>query len=354
MINIEDYRQDEENIYLDILSLCDGMSCGYIAFQIAAEYILRKTGKKVHLAYFAIENNKQVRKLSDSNFKNLIYRPCHDINDITAKQMLLDWGRFDFVLFGSPCQSLSNAGDRRGLNGKSGLLFKCMEILALAQFKNPKVRFLAENVKMEYKFKQQFDTVFGRQPVLINSSLLSAQGRERYYWVNFPVEQPKNSFIPFRLIREDGRKAKNFEKFKISKKYCTTFRENIDSDKIKNQLVFKYSESNRYIDKNGKRHQKPGQGLTRFVEKRLIPSDKSLTLLATGKGCGSFNKSINLVATAKPSYYRRLTIRECARLQTIPDWYNFDSVSSTQAYMAIGNGWTVDVIAHIFKSSFQY
>ena len=72
--------------------------------------------------------------------------------------------------------------------------------------------------------------------------------------------------------------------------------------------------------------------------------------LTTGQGCGG-RKSINLVATEVEGvkHYRMLTVRECARLQTIPEWYDFSAVSRTQAYKVLGNGWTVKVISHIFK-----
>ena len=185
--------------------------------------------------------------------------------------------------------------------------------------------------------------------------------------------------------------------------------------KSRRQLVFKYSESNRYTKADGNPTQKASEAAQREVERRMIPSDKSLTL-TTGDGCGSGMKAINLVGLARgfnsgysrpvdsskaPTLgsssweqnnqlqlnnrksqtilstihkeneksmlkrgkmglltqheeegalqYRKLTVRECARLQTIPEWYSFDAVSKTQAYKAIGNGMTVSFIAHIIS-----
>ena len=127
---------------MKVLSLCDGMSCGLLAF--------KQLG--ITPEYWAVEIDKFARSLSDSNLKDII-RPCHDVNEIGAKQMLLDWPEFDWVIFGSPCQSVSVAGKGEGLDGTSGLLLKCMEILALAKYRNPNVKFLIENVKMKKRLQ---------------------------------------------------------------------------------------------------------------------------------------------------------------------------------------------------------
>lgn len=394
-----------------VLSLCDGMSCGLLAFKNLG----------IEPEYWAVEINKFARTLSDSNFKD-VKRPCNDVNEIGARQMLLEWPAFDWVIFGSPCQSVSVAGKGEGLDGTSGLLLKCMEILALAKYRNPNVKFLIENVKMKKDFKAQFDQIIGGESVLINSALVSAQNRERYYWTDFPVSQPQDRGLVLADILEDAALFSEREKiYCIDANYSKgVFAENYLKRGIR-QIVFKYSESNRYKREDGSTTQKASEATIRTVERRLIPSDKALTL-TTGDGCGSGMKAINLVGLPRgfnrgysrpveeskaPSiskssweqnnklviqvnpdkscggkqpkmqdrvysplgksvamtsfagrtnvgdelFYRKLTVRECARLQTIPEWYSFDAVSKTQAYKAIGNGWTVEVIAHIISES---
>lgn len=405
-----------------VLSLCDGMSCGLLAFKNLG----------IEPEYWAVEIDKFARTLSDSNF-NDIRRPCHDVNEIGARQMLLEWTAFDWVIFGSPCQSVSVAGKGEGLDGTSGLLLKCMEILALAKHRNPNVKFLIENVKMKKDFKAQFDQIIGGESILINSALLSAQNRERYYWTNFQVSQPQDKGLVIADILEDAAFFSEREKsYCIDANYSKgVFAENYLKRGIR-QIVFKYSESNRYKREDGSTTQKASEAVKREVERRMIPSDKALTL-TTGDGCGSGMKAINLVglprgfnrgyavpitsskcpaigsssweqnnmlvgrpcvarepkvlqvnpdkscggkrpkmqdrvyspkgkSVAMTSFagrtnvgdelvYRKLTVRECARLQTIPEWYDFSAVSKTQAYKAIGNGWCVDVIAHIISES---
>lgn len=436
-----------------VLSLCDGMSCGYLAF------------KQLDITpeYWAVEIDKFARALSDSNLKD-IKRPCHDVNEIGAKQMLLDWPEFDWVIFGSPCQSVSVAGKGEGLDGSSGLLLKCMEILALAKYRNPSVKFLVENVKMKKDFKAQFDQIIGGESILINSALVSAQSRERWYWTNFTVGQPEDRGLVIADILEDESFCDREKSFCIDINYAKGSTADQYLERSRRQLVFRYSESNRYKREDGSTTQKASEAAQREVERRMIPSDKALTL-TTGDGCGSGMKAINLVgkprgfnkgysisvdSSKSPTvgsssweqnnlvmqmnpdkscggkqpkmqdriyhpmgksvamtsfagrtnvmvlaghaadikaqdmlkrvyspngkcptltavcgghqekkvainelYYRKLTVRECARLQTIPEWYSFDAVSKTQAYKAIGNGWTVDVIAYIISEAIK-
>lgn len=349
------------------------------------------------------------------------------------------------------CQKFSVAGKQGGLQADP-LLLQCMKVLHYCQSKNPNLKYLIENVKMKKSLLEEVDAVIqAPYRTLINSALVSAQNRERYYWTDFPVSQPEDMGLVIADILEDStffsEKAKSF---------CldANYHKGVSADeylaKSRRQLVFKYSESNRYTKADGTPTQKASEAATREVERRMIPSDKSLTL-TTGDGCGSGMKAINLVgrprgfnngyslpvdsskaptlgsssweqnnqlqlnnrksqtilgtihkdneksmlkrgkmgllvqqvnpdkscggkqpkmqdrvyspygkSVAMTSFssrtnvgdelvYRKLTVRECARLQTIPEWYDFSEVSKTQAYKAIGNGWTVKVIAHIIS-----
>lgn len=334
---------------LNVISLCDGISMALMAF--------KELGIEVN--YHAIEIDKFARRLSDDNFEFEITRPTNDIYEVT-EDMVESWPTMDWVIFGFACQKFSVAGKQTGLEGDP-LLFKCMEIVGWLKEINPTVRILIENVKMSKKNLEAVNEVIGLgKPTLINSALVSAQNRQRYYWTNFKVEQPEDRGIVIADILDEG-----FE-------------------------VVKYSESNRYFDKDGIKLKDSKGSAKRIVEKRAIPSNKSLTL-TTGNGCGSGMKSINLVKQLNPdkscgnkqpkmqnrvygiegksialtsfasrlnvgedmSSYRKLTVRECARLQTVPEWFRFDVVSKTQSYKALGNGFTVDVIAHIISQSYK-
>lgn len=273
---------------LKVLSLCDGISCGLMAFN--------RLG--VDVDYYAVEIDPHARKISNHNFKN-IYRFENDVTKITKEDME-EFGPFDWIMFGSPCQSVSVAGNGEGLNGKSGLLIDCVKILKWCQELNPEIKYLVENVKMKKEFLLQFDSILGNQRILINSYLVSAQKRERYYWTNFKVELPKDKNISM-------------------------------------EGVLAWSRSTRYP-----------QGKDKYVEERTTENGKANTLTC-GSGCGSFS-SINY----RYSMGNKLTVRDCADLQTIPTSFDFSCTSNSQAYKAIGNGWTVDVIAHIIKQASIY
>ena len=429
---------------MKVLSLCDGMSCGLLAF--------KKLG--IDVEYYAVELDKFPRLLSDSNLPEII-RPCNDVYELDEEK-LDSIGVVDWVIFGFACQAFSVAGKQGGLQSDP-LLLQCMKVLHYCQKKNPNLKYLIENVKMKKSLLEEVDAVIqAPYRTLINSALLSAQNRERYYWTNFPVSQPSDSGLVIADILEDQDFFSEREKsFCLDASYHKGASADEYLTKSRRQLVFKYSESNRYTKSDGTPTQKASEAAQREVERRMIPGDKSLTL-TTGDGCGSGMKAINLVGLArgfnrgysrpvgsskapalgsssweqnnhlqlnnrksqtilstihkeneKPMLkrgkmglfvqqvntdkscggkqpkmqdriyspygksvaltsfasrtnvgeselsYRKLTVRECARLQTIPEWYSFDAVSKTQAYKAIGNSWTMEVIAHIISESMK-
>ncbi len=231
------------------------------------------------------------------------------------------------------CQSVSVSGNGTGLDGASGLLLDCLKVKNWCERQNPNLNFLIENVKMKKDFLQQFIDLIGSKPVLINSALVSAQNRERYYWTGVDgIVPPERELICNTSIIEfdvDGSELELTEtmldKIEQSK--------HIGEETASANLVA-FSSSARPENKREYRIRNTGPGNT----------------LTTGPGCGG-RMSINLVATevGGAKQYRMLTVRECARLQTIPEWYDFSAVSNTQAYKVLGNGWTVKVIEHIFK-----
>ncbi len=171
---------------MNVLSLFDGMSCGLIA--------LDRLGIKVG-TYYASEIDKYAIQVSQANYPEIV-----QVGDIT-KLDLSTLPQIDLVMGGSPCQGFSFAGKQLAFDDPRSALFfefvKCVEEL------NPKY-FLLENVKMKKEYLDIISEYMGVEPIFINSSLVSAQSRQRYYWTNIPnVEQPEERGIVLRDILED-------------------------------------------------------------------------------------------------------------------------------------------------------
>lgn len=185
-----------------------------------------------------------------------------------------------------------------------------MRILTEIRKYNPNVLFLLENVEMGKKWETVFNKAIGTQGTHINSSLVSAQNRKRIYWTNINdgnIPQPKDKGLFLRDILEDEAD----EHFFLSEKAL------------------------KGIELHKKRNKEKGNGFGTDIRK---PSDKSQTIRVGGKG---------IYDLVWDSRIRRLTPTECTRLQTIPEWYEWQC-SNAQQYKMLGNGWTVEVIKHIF------
>jgi DNA (cytosine-5)-methyltransferase 3A len=157
---------------MNVLSLCDGMSCGQIALiELGAKYD----------KYYASEIDKHAIKQTQLNFPDTI-----QLGDIEGwKGWDVDWGSIGLILAGTPCTGFSLAGKQLAFNDpQSRLFFVFVEILNHVKKHNPDVLFLLENVKMKKKYIRIISEMVGVFPVLINSALVSAQNRERYYWSN--------------------------------------------------------------------------------------------------------------------------------------------------------------------------
>lgn len=290
---------------LKVLAPCDGLSGGKMAFD--------RLGIKTE--YHAIEKNKFSRKISDGNFGNII-RWANDVDDVT-EQDIINNGPFDVIMMGPICKSVSNASNGPGLKGSSKILFKCLEIRDWVLKHNPDAKWIIENVKMRDTYYKQFCDLIGCQATLINSALVSGQNRLRYYWTDFPVIQPKDCNIMLNDI--------------------------LEADATEG---LGWSKSTRYKDENGKVHSAPAPGRTRYYEDRFATHGKANTLMAS-KHCVGQSTHTRVYLTN--GSYRYLTLRECAKLQTIKNDYRFDMVSETQAFSAIGDGWTVDIIKHLIE-----
>ena len=186
---------------MNVLSLCDGMSCGQIA--------LKELGIEVD-NYYASEIKKIAIEATQHNFPNTVQ--IGDVNSVTYSNGILKTEKgdfnvsFDLVIFGSPCQSFSSMmikEKRIGLKDKkrSGLFYECYRILKEV---NPKY-FLMENVVMNKKERDEISKSLGVEPIRINSSLVSAQNRDRLYWTNIPnIEIPQDRHILLNDILDYG------------------------------------------------------------------------------------------------------------------------------------------------------
>ena len=289
---------------MKILSLFDGISCARVA--------LERAGIPVEI-YFSSEIEEKPIEISKKNYPDII-----QMGDIT--KLHFEQSKFDILLGGSPCQSFSLAGNKTGFDGKSGLFWEYIRILKEV---NPKY-FILENVKMKQEWRDVISEALGVKPIEINSSLVSGQSRKRLYWTNIPnITQPKDKEI----FLEDILEKEVDEKYFLTESQIKTINRNFGSKGktivLEDSLIEEITYPSRINQKVGK--------------------IKSPTLVAAmGMGGG------NVPVIIKDGRIRKFTEIECERLQTLPDNYT-QGVSSTSRYKAIGNGWTVDVVAHILS-----
>lgn len=316
---------------INVLSLFDGMGCGWIA--------LKELGVPVGKGYSSEVDKFAIRQVS-MNFPDVEH--LGDIRYIQGASL----GHIDLIMGGSACQNLSFAGNRAGLSTKEGV-----EVLSLEQYMelkeagfefeghsylfweyvrllheirevNPTVFFLMENVEMGKKWEYLFDSVLGLKGVHIDSALVSAQHRKRIYWTNIrtttvglmqelttAIPQPKDRNIHLRDILEED----------VDEKYYL-------SDKMIKWLEKGCSKRNiqiRIVDRNGKSH--------------------TLTVSGLKMNCGTD------YVIGSNGRLRVFTPTEYSRLQTVPEWYSWKGTSDTQIRKMCGNGWTIEVIKHILS-----
>ena len=312
---------------MNILSLFDGMSCGRIAAERAG-FPVRK--------YYASEVDKYAIKVSQANWPDIIH-----LGDVTKwREWDIDWSSIDLLIGGSPCQGFSFAGKQLAFDDpRSKLFFVYVDILNHIRSANPDVKFMLENVKMKKDHLAVISDQLGVEPVFINSALISAQNRQRYYWANWRIEQPKDKKITLKNIIESGLVDRD-------KSWC------IDANYFKGGNLKSYFEKHRrqIVMFQPCRVSERGRRLTVCGARR----DDKIGEIVRGYECATDGKTSALTTVQKDNYLceeykiRKLTPIECERLQTVPDDYTAH-VSNTQRYKMLGNGWTVDVIAHIFK-----
>ena len=298
-----------------VLSLFDGICCGHLA--------LERAGIKID-SYDAYEIEKSAIKATQANFPDVVHH-----GDVTKEDFTKYKGKIDLLIGGSPCTQLSMAGNGQGLKGaQSKLFYDYARALEEAQ---PKY-FLLENVIMKKEWEDIITNILGVEPIEINSSLVSAQNRRRLYWTNIPnVTLPKDKNITLADILEDI--------------------EFPNPAAIRGRRLNKATIVGRRLDENGHRQDYDKTiPITQCLEVRATNTNKSnclttvdkdnvLTPLPVGRYPDAFKNNLP---------FRYYTTKEMCRLQTVPDDF-LNMIPDSAARKALGNGWTVDVIAHIFS-----
>lgn len=287
-----------------VLSLFDGIACGRLALERAGIPVER---------YVAYEIEPNAIKVSKANWNDVEH--CGDVTVADFSQ----YKGFDAIIGGFPCQDLSiNKRNRKGLEGnRSGLFWHLVRAIEEV---NPKYFLVENNYKMPQKDQDIITKTLGVEPILIYSGKVSAQSRYRLYWTNIPnVQQPEDLHIYLKDIVEHGE---------------TKERDLTNFTKFNNKTYTNYDRPAR-IGTIGK----GGQG-----ERVYSIEGKSVTLTANGGGRGAKGGLYLVDGTV-----RKPTPIECERLQTLPDNYTA-CLSDNERRKVIGNGWTVDVIAHILRN----
>jgi len=329
-----------------VLSLFDGMSCGRIAFD--------RAGIKVK-KYYASEIDKYAQIVSEKNYPDIIR-----LGDITKWR---EWKieKPDIIIGGSPCQGFSFAG--KGLNfedERSKLFFTFVDIL---KHYKPKY-FLLENVRMKKEYQKVISDCLGVEPIEINSALVSAQNRRRLYWTNIKgIIQPEDKGILLKDVVDgqafvnDGGKVKE-QHLKCN---CVDASYYKGMDNHGQRTLIRVTKGGFHEYRNDKKKSSI-QGthvtfptgktycLNSHTPKIAIKEEfyKSRPARVFTKKAPTIRKGGLDITNNGGTAWRKLTPLECERLQTVPDNYT-NHVSNSQRYKMLGNGWTVDVIAHIFR-----
>lgn len=303
---------------LNVLSLFDGISCGQIA--------LERAGFKVD-NYFASEVDTNAIKIVQENYQNTI-----QLGDVTNWR---EWElpKIDLLIGGSPCQGFSRQGTQLNFeHPQSKLFFEFVDVLKAVK---PKY-FLLENVFMKNEWREIISKYLSVTYVEFNSKLLSAQNRPRLYWTNIPFKIPENKGITLNNILEDISTDRFIEHQGL--KFDPSISENSRNlvNVIDGEIRISQTVKQGYIVAND------GDGIN-----LSFPTSKSRRGRVIRQKSSTIDTACNL-SVLKNGTIRRFTISELERLQTLPVGYT-EGLAPKDRLKAIGNGWTVDVIAHILK-----
>lgn len=326
---------------MEVLSLFDGISCGMVALERAGMPVDR---------YAAYEIDKYAITVSKKNYQRIA-----QYGDVTKADFAQHRGS-DLLIAGSPCQGFSIAGKQLNFSDPRSKLY--FEFERALEEVNPKY-FLLENVKMKKEYADIITDRLGVQPIEINSNLLSAQNRKRIYWTNIPgVIQPEDKGIMLADIVHENETGctVDLEPYKVPySKALVILDKEVNAGKI--GYFRKDSQANRVYSIHGKAVTLCGEAgggaakMGQYLFGCLTPDREDKR--QNGQRFNTGDKFYTLTALDRhgvlvDGYIRKLTPIECERLQTLPDGYT-EGIKETQRYKCLGNGWTVDVIAHILK-----
>jgi DNA-cytosine methyltransferase len=318
---------------MNVLSLFDGMSCGQIALNRA---------NIQYNNYFASEIDKNAIKVTQHHYPSTV-----QLGDVTKIEFIAT--KIDLLIGGSPCQGFSFAGKQLNFDDpRSKLFFEFVRILNVIRETNPNVKFLLENVKMKKSSEDVINKYLGVQPILINSHLVSGQHRRRLYWTNIPgVEQPMDMGIELKDILDKNVGGHKIE-FDVNGEY-QLIAKNGKIIRLNNRVEIPYTiyEARTELGKSERKRIRELHGIDttpRSKEhKEYLPlKTKKSNCLLTGES------TLDYIVDSELNF-RSYTINELERLQTLPVNYSNIGLSKNKIRKMIGNGWTVDVIAHIFS-----
>lgn len=345
------------------------MACGMIA--------MKNAGVQVD-EYDAFEIDKYAIKTATHNFPEI-----KEHGDVFTADFSEFCG-YDFLIGGSPCThwSIAQHADRREMiaSGVGWELFS-QYVRALKECK-PKMFIYENNKSMSQDIRDSISKTFGFEPICINSALLSAQNRNRLYWAGIRqvdgtyktanITQPEDKGIVLKDIINQAIPLANKSHAITATEYkgqsiqgfLGKARRTLVAEPIKvwvlpreNDGVQTNGQAFRVYDVNGKAcgikaNAGGSGGKTGLYAVNASPSDKRVYTVINGQV--EANGRMYPIRLEDGKYtIRKLTVSECKRLQTVPEWYDFSCVSNTQAYKMLGNGWTCDVITHIIKQCLE-
>lgn len=306
---------------MNVLSLFDGMSCGRIA--------LDRVGL-TYDRYYASEVDRTALTISHLQYPDTI-----QLGDVKGwRSWDIDWSSIGLLIGGSPCQGFSYSGKSLAFDDpRSVLFFEYVDILNHIRSVNPDIKFMLENVNMKQEYMDVITSHVGVNPEFINSSLLSAQSRQRQYWCNWDMSAPSDLGIMLSDVLEDGLDGCGLGGRIVGRRLKANGKR---SDYDKSLTLRQYLE----VRTDGKQN-----CLTTVYKDSVIPYEPY-----EGRAPIAFNggRGKNGDYSVDRGVCRMMTPLECERLQTVPEGYTAGVINSHR-YKMLGNGWTVDVIAHILE-----
>ena len=367
---------------MKVLSLFDGMSCGMLAFQRADIQVDR---------YVAYEIDKYATKVASHNF------PMIEQRGDVFKADFTEFEGFDAVIGGSPCTYWSIAQTKNRETEAHGIGWELFQqyVRAIREAK-PKFFIYENNKSMSDNIKTEISETFGFEPIMINSALVSAQNRQRYYWVGIRndddtyrkanIEQPIDRRILLKDVLEGGWVTEPIDVTDDGKSITLSGDGGCAKEKTGSYAIpvepvevrgMNYELAEVY-DKDDGVVARLDMPKCHDILTRVYGVDgKSPTITAMGGGNIEpkvFSDTTKVISSTPTPHYiikdgmitikgksypiklpdgeyiiRKLTVTECKRLQTVPEDYDMSVISNTQAYKCLGNGWTIEVIAHLIE-----